>query len=143
MFPCACSLDITVHQKINTREQTKIPFFLKKGGPQFAQAAAAARAAPTPLPSSALTNRTPIRRPRSVFKHASILSLNLGYFAYSVPSTACADQTSVKRELLEGQKRPSICGLLRACPRPHHHPLLTTFPSCPDRNFENSASEYI
>ena len=72
--------------------------------PQFAQAAAAARAAPTPLPSSALTNRTPIRRPRSVFRHASILSLNLGYFAYSVPSTACADQTSVKKRLTTGAK---------------------------------------
>jgi hypothetical protein len=30
---------------------------------------------------------------------------------------ACADQSSVKRDLLHGQKRPTICGLLRACPR--------------------------
>jgi len=29
--------------------------------------------------------------------------------------SACADHTSVKRELLKGQKRPTICGLLRAC----------------------------
>ena len=28
---------------------------------------------------------------------------------------ACAEQTSVKRDPLQGQKRPTICGLLRAC----------------------------
>ena len=32
------------------------------------------------------------------------------------PPFSPADRTSVKRDLLEGQKRPTICGLLRACP---------------------------
>jgi hypothetical protein len=32
--------------------------------------------------------------------------------------SAFADQTSVKRDLLWGQKRPTICGLLRALPSP-------------------------
>jgi len=42
----------------------------------------------------------------------------------------CVDQTSVRRELLQGQKRPTMCGLLRACIvadcRPHKCQKRTT-----------------
>ena len=38
-------------------------------------------------------------------------------FPRAVWSHACAEQTSVKRDPLQGQKRPTICGLLRASDR--------------------------
>ena len=51
------------------------------------------------------------------------------YMVYSIPCNggsgkseleartqlACADQTRVKRDLLSGQKRPTTCGLFKAC----------------------------
>ena len=50
-----------------------------------------------------------------VVRYVPVREERQGVGARGADKRACADQTRVKRDLQQGQKRPIICGLLRAC----------------------------